>query len=958
MTVSLEFLYQMIIFLTGFTLLGGGLIIFLKYRFRCRQRQHLHMTRCFLQGFSPDNYRAVRNFAQKSPKLALRLLLDLSQNHKLHHDSRNILIEAIRKTGIETSYHRRLQSTNRRKRIDAAIHLAALPCENSRLVLEKALRQEQDLLAKLHLCTALTTIEDDAAIPLLAATLPEAPQWYRTRVNMMLASFGEKFHRYLPALLAREEVEFQSLIVDFAAVYPAADLKQYLLDKAFGPRRDISYRATRTLGIYYCHELSKREFLHHPDPVIRSIVLQALAQIPTWETIEQILPLLADPSSDGHAAAAVTEIIRKEPRYFPRILRLFRRKETPAIQQGLAKILANRIEYLLMHIIIEQDQELREVLKELIRMGNINGLIGFLNKNRTVEIENAIVQILRPLLPELRDEIRREFRLYLQERILAKLGETPLQHPAPVRDPLVEKDKVFRLRLLLPMAFCIVPLIYIILHWNNLHIWSLHTHLVQFVLDFNYFIAYYSLAVNSSYLLLLLCSFLALNHQAKYWHLKKPSFLFRPRILPSISIIAPAYQEEASIVESVNSLLSLHYPNYEVIVVNDGSTDNTLNNLIRHFDLEKVDRFVPKRLQANPVRGIYASKKIPKLLVVDKSNGGKADALNVGINLSQKEFFCGIDADSLLEKDSLTKLASMIIDAPSEPVAIGGNIFPVNGCTVHKGALNSINIPKNHLARFQTIEYLRAFMAGRLGWAQLRSLLIISGAFGLFRKDPIVEVGGYLTSSERYKKDTVGEDMELVVRLNRHMREQKTPYSVLYAFNANCWTEVPESLSILHRQRDRWQRGLIDILYFHRTMQLNPRYGRIGLLSMPYFFLFELFGPFIEIQGYLMVIAAFFLGLLDLKIALLLFITTILLGVLVSVFSLVIVEKENNYFPGPYMTTMLLYAFLENFGVRQMISFWRITGYFSALRQINAWGKMTRQGFQKKTAPPVSSHVN
>ena len=198
--------------------------------------------------------------------------------------------------------------------------------------------------------------------------------------------------------------------------------------------------------------------------------------------------------------------------------------------------------------------------------------------------------------------------------------------------------------------------------------------------------------------------------------------------------------------------------------------------------------------------------------------------------------------------------------------------------------------------------------------------------------------------------------MELVVRLNRHMREKKLPYSILYAFNADCWTEVPDTLPVLYKQRDRWQRGLIDILYFHRAMQVNPRYGRIGLLSMPYFFLFELLGPFLEMQGYLMVIIALFLGLLDLQLALLLFISTILLGVLVSFFALAIAGKENDYFPGPYMATMLLYALLENFGVRQMISLWRISGFFSALRQTTEWGDMERKGFRPTADGAIRSN--
>ncbi len=936
----------LLLFIAG----GCGCIVIFKLRFRRRQVMQRRLLNGLLHGFTPEANRMLDNTVTGSPKAALRLLVELSQNHKLHLDSRNQLIDIIRRTSVETYYHRRLRSVFRRKRMDAAIHLSALPCTNTHQALRQALRRENSLPVKLHLCSALAATDDRESFAEIVATLPNAPQWYRTRINMILASFGRDFHQHVieSKLLERNELEIQSLLIDFAAQYPSAELKQYLLQKTQAPQPDIAYRACRNLGVHYPQELLQHDFLCHVDPVIRNIALQAAERWPTWHTVEEILPLLTESRNQSAAAAAIARILQKEPRYFTELERLFCKEEDPAVLDGLAQVFSNRIEYLLTHMLLAHDEQAPKLLEKTILRGKVSGMIGFLNKNRNIELENAVLTFLRPLLPRFSASTLHELRLYLDQRILAKLGEEPILPSPPEPTPSLEKNKLLHLRLLLPAAFLTVPAVYLFRYREYLETWDLPTHLLQFVLDFNYYIAYYSLAVNGSYLLLLVFSLLALNRQSHYWRLKKMAFLFRPRVLPSISVIAPAFREQETIVESVRSLLSLHYPNYEVIVVNDGSTDETLHRLIEAFELERIDRFVPPRLKTKPIRGVYISKKHPRLFVVDKANGGKADALNVGICLSQKEYYCGIDADSLLEKDSLTKLAAMIVDAPGEPIAIGGNIFPVNGCRVDKGSLDSVNIPASHLARFQTIEYLRAFMAGRLGWSHLRSLLIISGAFGLFSKDRVVEIGGYLTSSERHRKDTVGEDMELVVRLTRHMHSNRLPHSVLYCYNANCWTEVPESLPMLYRQRDRWQRGLIDILYFHKQMQLNPRYGRIGLLAMPYYFLFETYGPFIEFQGYLMVAAAALLGLLNMQIALLLFISSILLGILVSVFSLVIIEKDNNYFPGPYMTTILLYAVLENFGVRQIISFWRVTGYFSALRRASSWGKMTRQGFQKK----------
>lgn len=453
------------------------------------------------------------------------------------------------------------------------------------------------------------------------------------------------------------------------------------------------------------------------------------------------------------------------------------------------------------------------------------------------------------------------------------------------------------------------------------------------------------MAISIIYLGLLILSYISAKKQVRLWKIKNKSLLFKKKMLPSVSIIAPAYNEEKTIIESANSLLNLKYPDYELIIVNDGSKDNTLDVLIKYFNLLRVDYIFDCKLNTKPVRGVYMNRSIPKLIVVDKENGGKADSLNAGINISKREYFCGIDADSLLEDEALLKLASLTLDEGIETPALGGNIFPINGCTIERGQIKNIKIPDNKLARFQTIEYIRAFMSGRLGWAYLNSLLIISGAFGLFRKERVISAGGYLTSSGKYGKDTVGEDMELVVRISRFMRELGHKYRISYAFNANCWTEVPEDLKTLKKQRYRWHKGLIDILTFHKKMLFNPRYGRTGTVALPYFFIFEMMGPIIEIQGYVMVVLALILGLLNKEIALILFVSTILMGVLISVSSLLIAEKDVKYFKPKDLFILIIYSIIENFGPRQLFSLWRVGGYLNMLKKPSGWDKPERKGF-------------
>ena len=315
--------------------------------------------------------------------------------------------------------------------------------------------------------------------------------------------------------------------------------------------------------------------------------------------------------------------------------------------------------------------------------------------------------------------------------------------------------------------------------------------------------------------------------------------------------------------------------------------------------------------------------------------------------MATKEFFCGIDADSLLENDSLLKMTSPFLDTDREIIATGGNIIPVNGCSVDKGYLTSVKIPGRFLARLQTMEYIRSFIAGRVGWATLDCLLVISGAFGLFNKTAVIESRGYLTGKERFHKDTVGEDMELVVRLIKNSSLQGRGGRINYVFNANCWTEVPEDLSILRKQRDRWQRGLLDIMTFHIGMLFNPRFKEVGLIAFPYFIIFEVIGPWIEAQGLIIFLLALLMGLLDTQVILLLFTGTILLGIAVSVISFYIMERGDNHFSARDMGMLILYAFLENFGIRQYFSISRLGGYINALRNRQGWGKMVRRGFRK-----------
>lgn len=448
----------------------------------------------------------------------------------------------------------------------------------------------------------------------------------------------------------------------------------------------------------------------------------------------------------------------------------------------------------------------------------------------------------------------------------------------------------------------------------------------------------YFLLLNSIYLIFTLVAFVQLRKHRHRAASAELDALMRSAAMPGISIIAPAHNEEATVVESVRSLLQLNYPQFEVVLVNDGSKDRTLEKAVKAFGLLKAPTPASQVIPTQPVRGVYRSPSLPDLIVVDKENGGKADSLNAGIGLARHPLVCLIDADSLLEADALTRVALPFIEDPTT-IAVGGIVRIANGCTVDGGRVADVRLPRHPLALIQVVEYLRAFLPGRVTQSACNALAIISGAFGLFRRQPIVEAGGLRT-------DTIGEDMEIVVRLHRIYRERRQPYRIVFQPDPVCWTEVPESSRVLGRQRNRWQRGTLQVLNFHRTMVFNPRFGWLGLFSLPYYLLFEALGPVVELSGYAVTAVAVGFGTIDWRYARLLFLVAIVYGTLNSIAAVLLEELSFRRYPRFRDLSMLaLVGVLENFGYRQLTTWWRVRGIIDFLRGKQAWGAMTRRGF-------------
>lgn len=460
----------------------------------------------------------------------------------------------------------------------------------------------------------------------------------------------------------------------------------------------------------------------------------------------------------------------------------------------------------------------------------------------------------------------------------------------------------------------------------------------------------YGTLIFSSYILTALLSVLELN---KYFvrnrHFDYNSMLSFEN-LPSISIIAPAYNEEKTLIQNINGLLNIKYPNFEIIVVNDGSKDNSLETVIKYFDLVETYRYYDMKVSTKNVRAVYKSrnKAFSHLFVVDKENGGKADALNVGVNLSQCDLFLAMDVDCIIEPDALLRMVKPFIEESKvECIASGSVIRVANSCDIVDGSIANVNFPTNIWAKFQVLEYFRAFTLGRMAWSKINGLLIISGAFGLFDRKRALAVGGYDTS-------TVGEDLEIVVRMRRYMHEvEKKKYKVAFIPDPLCWTEVPESYRILSRQRNRWTRGAIETIRTHKKLMLNPRYGLIGMVSFPYWVLFEWMAPVVQFLGFGYVLFITIFGLLNLNTFVVMMLFVISFALMYSFFGIFYEAFTYNKYKGAsYLFKAFVIAFIETLYYQPLNMYFSITGNFDSFfsKKKKGWGEMTRKGFDKKKA--------
>ncbi len=439
----------------------------------------------------------------------------------------------------------------------------------------------------------------------------------------------------------------------------------------------------------------------------------------------------------------------------------------------------------------------------------------------------------------------------------------------------------------------------------------------------------------SSFLFLSVCVGSSSLYHAKRKE-KMKNVLLHDYYVP-VTIVVPAYNEEITVVDTVKSLLCLEYKLFEIIVVDDGSKDKTSEEMIKAFDMHLIRRPIHKSVACQPEEFIYETtvQKVP-LTLIRKKNGGKADALNMGINAAKYPYFICMDADSVLQFDSLEKIVRPVLEDDTV-VAVGGVVRLSNNVELAYGRVKKYNLPDNIIACMQVLEYDRSFLAARILFDKLNGSLIISGAFGLFKKETVIAAGGY-------DHGTMGEDMELVVKLHEFCRSNAIPYAIRYATDAICWTQAPEKLTDLMKQRKRWHLGLFQTMWKHKVLMTDLKYGVVGFVSYVYFLLYELLSPFIEVFGVLTMILAFFVDLINVPFMLLFFGIYAVFGSILSMTAF-LARIHTIDLKVSFQDTMkaLLLCLFEITVLRFVLAFVRLTAFIGYRKKKLNWGRIERK---------------
>lgn len=886
--------------------------------------------------------KSFEDIKRKDMGLFVNKYSELMENVHITNEEKELIKSSVDKSNVIKQNVRMLNSLFIKRRIKASVILGLIGKSESIKFLEKRLINEKNYIVKLYLINALITQNSHGSDKLIYESLIESPIWYQKSFRKLILEYKEYFYYSIDMIIDRKEVEIKKAIIYIGSIYYDVRLRKFMLEeidsylikkgyKTSLKKRKHLYFTLECLAVHYHKDLDHERYLDSDDINIREIAIKSLEKYGGIYSFDRIMEHVKDKDVVDVVKSSILSLMEHDESLVRHISNLFIVEQDRQYLEVFSYVLSYKIEYFVPRLLSSERKKMRIIIEKIILHNYNMGIIDYLNRNKNLEIENEIIDLLDNVF-EIDGSLTKDYTIYLNADLKRKMHlRTEGFYISPYTLKSLTVFKKFFIIILFALTFILPLIVYFLLNLNAVSTmtWTSTMHDIFRIIPA--YLGFYYVILNTLYVFMCILSLISATNQKYMIDVKKKVKIFERALLPSISIIIPISNHKKYLIDGLNGYLNIKYPDYNVILIDDGSSDGSFEILKEYFGFYKEDFNVEKLTEYPSIRSVYRSQKNNNLIYVDKKRSGKSDCLDLASILSDKDYICAADIDGIMDQDFLYKMASRISDSEEETIAVLGNVAPLNDCEKAKGCMHKYNMPRKLISKLQYIDIFRNYINLKIARGYMNNIVLPAGSFCLFKRDKLMDVGGYRGYEFEFKSDTNKEDLDIMYRLIKHMYDNLLPYRISYNCFGNYYRVLPDNMLDLRKLRRRWQREYLDVLITHSDMLLNPNYGLMGEFNSIFNLMLEVIAPLFEIIGVTIFIITALSGMLSLDVIVFV-LFGITLGTIASVFPVCMINSDSEKSSISEIFKMVLLSIVSTFGYLQMVRAFKISDAIGAIK--------------------------
>lgn len=868
---------------------------------------------------------------------------ELMDNVHMSSEEKELIKSAVKNSNFIKLNGKLLNSIFIKSRIKSTVILAFIGGKESVKLLEQRLIKEKNYIVKLYIINSLIIQDSHISDRLIYESLIEAPIWYQKRFCKLIMEYKEYFYQSLDSVIDRKEVEIKKAIIYIGSIYYDIRLKKFMLEeidsklikksyKTSPKKRKNLYFTLECLAVHYHKSLDHERYLESDDINIREIAIKSLEKYGGVYSFDRVMEHVKDKEVLDVVKSSILTLLENDDSLTRHVSQLFIEEQNKGFLDVYAYVLSYKIDYFAHRLVSSERKKMRKIIEKIIFHNYNMGIIDYLNKNKNLEVENEIIDLLNNVF-EIDGSTTKDYTLYLDMDLKRKMHlRSEGFYISPYKMKSLSTYKKIFISVLFTFTLLSMPALYFLININNVRLMSAAEIINGIMLDIPVYLGFYYVIINSMYIIMCVISINSSEKQKYMEKVKRKVKVFERALLPSISIIIPISNHKKYLIDGLNGYLNIKYPDYDVILVDDGSDDESFELLSDYYGLYKEDFNIEKLEDYPSIRSIYRSRKNINLVYVDKKRTGKSDCLDLGSILSDKDYVCAADIDGVMDQDYLYKMASRTNDEEEETVAVLGNIVPINDCEKVKGCIYKYNLPRTLIGKLQYIDLFRNYINLKIARGSMNNILMPAGSFCLFKRDKLMDIGGYRGYEFEFKSDTNKEDLDIMYRLIKHMHDNLLPYRISYNSFGNYYRVLPDNILTLRKLRRRWQREYLDAVITHSDMLLNPNYGLTGEFNSVFNLILEVLAPLFEIFALCILIIVAISGKLSLDVGVFV-LFGITLGTIASVLPICMINSESEKSSILDVFKLVLLSVISTFGYMQIVRAFKISDVIGAVRK-------------------------